>query len=456
MKTKTVVTLLTSLLLNCGFSAGGLQAATRSHVLFLFSDDQRPDAIHALGNRDLKTPNLDRLVREGLAFTRAYCMGSSVGAVCTPSRAMVMTGRTLWRAPLDMGSFPLLPDVLRQNGYATFATGKWHNEKNSFARAGFTDAGAIFFGGMLLDHFSVPINDFDPTGQYDHAQTRKTNCFSEVLFADAAIDFLHRHPAEKPFFMYVAFNSPHDPRTPPPPYDTMYDPKKLSLPKNFSPEHPFDNGEMDIRDEKLAAHPRTPEEIRRHLAAYYGMISHLDEQVGRILQALKETGVAENTIIVFASDQGLSIGSHGLLGKQNLYQEAMGAPLIFSGPGIPRGKRSDALCYLLDVYPTLAELVGAKVPASVEGRSLVPVLTGKKKQARDALLLAYRDVQRAVVTDRWKLISYPKIHKWQLFDLRNDPDELHNLARDAKQAERMESLKTKMAALQQAAGDPNP
>jgi arylsulfatase A-like enzyme len=455
MTAKNSTLLLASLLAAGALLPAPLRAAGRPNILFLLSDDQRPDAIHALGNRDLKTPNLDGLVRNGFAFTRAYCMGSSVGAVCVCTRAMLMTGRTLWRAPRDMGDFTQLPAVLRQDGYDTLAAGKWHNEKKSFARAGFTDGEAIFFGGMLASHFSVPITDFDPTGRYDRSLTRTTNRFSTFVFADAAVDFLHRHPAGKPFFLYVAFNSPHDPRTPPPPYDTMYDPEKLALPKNFLPAHPFDNGELNIRDEQLVPRPRTPADIRRQLAAYYGMISCLDVQVGRILQALQDTGQAENTLIVFASDHGLSIGSHGLLGKQNLYQESMGTPLIFSGPGIPRGKRSDALCYLLDVYPTLAELAGATVPATVEGRSLVPVITGKQPAARDALLLAYRDVQRAVVTERWKLIAYPKVHQLQLFDLRHDPQEIHNLAGDPKQAARVAALQAKMTALEQAAGDPD-
>ncbi len=453
MRTKNTVQICVLLLWIFAASPTGLLAASRPNVLFLLSDDQRADTIAAMGNRTIKTPNLDTLVKTGTTFTRAYCMGGTVGAICAPSRAMIMTGRTLWRAPLGLADVPIMPEVFRQSGYATCGIGKWHNERKSFAR-GFSTGGPVFFGGMG-DHFSLPISDFDPTGKFDPKLTHKADRYSSVLFADAAIDFLHRRKADEPFFIYVAFTAPHDPRTPPENYAKMYDPKKMPLPRNFLPEHPFDNGELKIRDEMLAPHPRTPEEVRRHLADYYGMISHLDEQVGRVLAALKESGAAKDTIIVYTSDHGLAVGSHGLMGKQNLYEHSMRSPLIFAGPGIPHGKKSDALCHLLDIFPTLADLADVKLPAGVDGQSLRPVLTGGQTQAREALLLGYRDVQRAVITDRWKLISYPKLQKLQLFDLRKDPAEMHNLADDPKQSTQVQLLKTKMAALQQSAEDPS-
>jgi len=250
--------------------------------------------------------------------------------------------------------------------------------------------------------------------------------FSSELFADAVVDFLASAP-DNPWFAQVSFTAPHDPRTPPGRYQSLYDPAKLPLPPNFLPEHPFDNGEMTIRDEQLEKWPRTPEAIRRHLANYYGMISNLDEQVGQILKALDLSGQAEKTLVIFASDNGLAVGSHGLMGKMSMYDHSVRVPLIISGPAVPRDKRSDALAYLYDVYPTLCDLVGIEPPKSVEGLSLAPIIRGEKDSVRQEVFGAYLDVQRMVRTERWKLIYYPYLQRLQLFDLKNDPQEMQDL-----------------------------
>lgn len=412
------------------------------NILFLFSDDQRPDTISACGNPYIKTPNLDRLVQQGFSFPHAYCMGSTQGAVCLPSRAMLNSGRTLYRVPGNLEGVKILPEVLRETGYTTFGTGKWHNERESFAR-GFSKGISIFFGGMW-NHLKVPLVDLKPDGTY--TEKRTGDKFSSEIFADAAIDFLKNHPKDKPFYAYVAFTAPHDPRMPPQEYLDMYYAAKPPLPKNFMPQHPFDNGWMTGRDESLAPWPRTPEIIRDQLAEYYGMISHMDAQIGRVLAALKETGQAEDTIIIFSSDQGLAMGGHGLLGKQNLYEQSMGMPLVFCGEGIPRGKSSDALVYLYDVFPTICNLAGAPVPEKVEGKSLIPIWQGKQASIRDSLFTTYENGQRAVRDARWKLIRYPQINKTQLFDLQNDPYEMSNLADRLEQDARVKKM---MALLEQ-------
>lgn len=421
-------------------------APRRPNVLFLFADDQRFDTIHALGNEQIRTPNLDRLARSGFVFHNNYVMGSMSGAVCYPSRAMLNSGRTLWRAPLELESGPLWGETFRQAGYSTFGTGKWHNGQASFARA-FQQGRSVFFGGMS-DHFQVPVRDLGADGQYTPKRTGEK--FSSELFADAAVEFLRGRRDGKPFFLYVSFTAPHDPRTPPGEYATMYDPAKIELPKAFMPQHPFDNGELWIRDEMLAPHPRTPDVVRRHIADYYGMITHMDAQIGRILQALGETGQADNTIIVFTADNGLAVGRHGLLGKQNLYEHSERMPLIFTGPGIRPGS-SQALAYLLDVFPTTCQLAGVPIPKEVEGRSLAPVLARKKEQVRDYLFGAYRNVQRMVRDQRWKLIKYhvAGVKTTQLFDIHADPWELKNLADDPAAApvrDRLETLLKKARA----------
>ena len=235
----------------------------------------------------------------------------------------------------------------------------------------------------------------------------------------------------------------------------MYDPAKLTLSPNFMAEHPFDNGELDIRDEKLAAQPRTPGAMRQHLADYYATISHLDHEVGRVLAAVSQRGWADNTVVIYTSDQGLAVGGrHGLMGKQNLYEHVK-PPLIFAGPGIPHGK-SDALVYLFDLFPTIGDLAGATTPAVVEGRSLLPVIKGQKDKVRDWLFGAYRSSQRMVRDSRWKLMEYNAgdQHNVQLFDLAHDPDESKNLAADSKFAAERARLEALMIKARQEFGDP--
>jgi hypothetical protein len=239
-------------------------------------------------------------------------------------------------------------------------------------------------------------------------------------------------------------------------YRDLYDAAKMLLPPNFLPVHPFNNGDMILRDEKLAPWPRTPAIVRQHLADYYAYISFIDAQVGRIVAALREAGLEDDTILVFASDHGLAIGSHGLFGKQNLYDHSMHAPLLFAGPGIPRGQQSDALCYLFDIFPTLGDLTGVTGPAGSEGKSLVPVMKDETKQVRDSIFLAYRQFQRSVRDDRYQLIVYPQINKTQLFDLQNDPHELKDLAADPDYAKTVEGLTGKLKKLQQEFGDKQP
>ncbi len=426
--------------------------AGRPNVIFLFSDDQRFDTIAALGHPELKTPNLDRLVESGFTFTHAFCQGSTSGAVCIPSRAMLMSGRSVFNAPHQLQDRVTFPERMREDGYYTFGTGKWHNGKPSYARS-FDNGGNIFFGGMS-NHGKVPLFDFQADGKYPQELRRIGDGFSSELFADEAVQFLQSDDAgDKPLLMYVAFTAPHDPRMPPGDFATMYDPASLSLPENFMPEHPFDNGELKIRDEALATWPRTPEIVRQHLADYYGMISHMDAQVGRILKALDESGQADNTIIVFAGDHGLAVGQHGLLGKQNMYDHSVRAPLIFSGPGIPHGS-SDTLCYLFDIFPTILDLCDLPPLETAEGQSLAGVIHGETDTAREEIFGIYKNLQRMARTDRWKLIEYPEAGVTQLFDIEADPDELHNLADDADHQDELANMQDLLRKLQQEFSDP--
>ena len=361
---------------------------------------------------------------------------------------MLLTGRDLFsldKSPSWFGQnipthHTTLPELLRTKGYQTFFAGKWHQDRNSFKRA-FTHADNIFFGGMTYEHFAAKFHHYESTrGKFKSFTADK---HTSNMIADAAVDFLKRQSnTSKPFFATASFLAPHDPRTAPENYHDLYPPEKTDLPANFMPEHPFDNGEMKIRDEKLAPFPRTPEVVKKHISDYYAMITHLDAQIGRILNALEKTGRANNTLIIFAGDNGLALGRHGLLGKQSLYDHSVRVPLIFTGPGIPENQKTDALCYLHDLFPTVCRLINIPVPDSVRSKSLTPVIRNKTNAVRDSLYFAYKDIQRGLRKDQYKLIKYNVNDKQttQLFDLNKDPWEMNNLADNPAYTERLKKI----------------
>ena len=425
--------------------------STQPNILFMIADDHRWDAIAGMGDPTVKTPILDSLMARGTTFHQTHIMGSLSGAVCVPSRAAVLTSANLFRSGGKQINRDLAvwPQVMREAGYHTFGAGKWHNDKQTYINS-FADGGKIFFGGMG-NQYKVSVFDYDPTGAYPKEAKYIGDKFSTELFTDAAVQFLENYEKPNPFFLYLSFTSPHDPRTPPDEYATMYPPEDIPVPENFLPEHPFDNGEMRIRDEMLAPFPRTPEIVQQHIADYYGMISHMDAEMGRVLQTLEAIGQLDNTIVIYTADHGLAVGQHGLFGKQNLYSHSIRVPSIFVGPGVPEGQSVDTLTYLYDVFPTVCDLTKVDCPDTVEGYSLVPLMEGCVDKVRDTVFAAYKDIHRTVSDGRWKLIRYYVSKKTgkgtdciQLFDLEQDPWETTNLAELPEHSERIQALATEL------------
>ena len=366
------------------------------NVLLFFTDDQRFDTIRALGNSAISTPNIDRLVARGTTFTHAHIPCGTHGAICMPSRAMLHTGRSLFHLHDSGSSIPdehtMLGEALRSQGYRTWGAGKWHNGRASFNR-GFAEGDEIMFGGMA-DHWNVPVYHYDPSGAYDtrlayipnppafgNNEIHWRECdhihsgrHSSEILCDAAVDYIGRQDGDVPFFAYVSLLAPHDPRTMPERFRTMYSPEEVELPPNFL-------GRASLR-QRLLAHPRrTAGRVSPHARgdpAPHRRVLRDDQPPGpRVRPRARRTrraGLTDNTLIVLAGDNGLAVGQHGLMGKQNCYEHSVRVPLIFAGPGVPEGRRRDAYVYLFDIFATLCELTGTPRPSTVEGESLVAAM----------------------------------------------------------------------------------
>jgi arylsulfatase A-like enzyme len=416
----------------------------RPNIVFLVADDQRFDTIHVLGNDVIQTPNLDVLVQDGTAFTQAFASNP----LCASGLAAILTGCDGFRSKVRSASdrmdpkLATWPQLLEKTGYLTRYIGRWCNgdrpEDHGFQQVRF----------LCSDEPASQMMKFEFGG-------KSVSGFSAELFANSAIEMIKGgQPA--PFLACVAFTTPHGPRKAdnrPEKFRNFYDPKAIPIPVNFVAEHPFDNGDLKSRDEQILPLPRTPAAVCAEIADYYAMISALDEQIGRILAALREAGLAENTIVIFTSDSGPALGQHGLVGKESLYDHSLRVPLILNGPGIPKGQRSDALCCLQDIHPTVCELIGIEVPEAVEGMSLAPVLAGKLEEAGDCVFASHKSAQRMIRTEDAKLIWYPQIDKMQLFDLASDPFEVKDLSDDPKQADLLADLCEELADWMKSVGD---
>ncbi len=441
---------------------------SKPNILFLFADDFSYEAVRAFGHTDVETPNLDRLVARGTTFTHAYNMGSWSGAVCVASRTMLITGRSVWHAhkvypqtDKERQAGRLWPQLLKAADYQTYFTGKWHIQTK--AELAF-DVAKNIRAGMPKDTpaaYNRPLAGQPDPWRADDAEQggfwQGGKHWSEVT-ADDAIEFLSgAKAAANPFFMYVAFNAPHDPRQSPREFLDKYPLSRMQMPTNFLPEYPHKDAigcGPGLRDEKLGPFPRTELAVKTHRREYYSLITHLDAQLGRVFEALEKSGQAANTWIFFTADHGLAVGHHGLFGKQNMYEHSLRVPFMVAGPGVKAGHRISAPIYLQDVMPTALELAGVPKPSHVDFHSLLPLLLGERTQsAYPSIYGGYLELQRAVIHEGWKLIAYPKAGVLRLYDLGTDPQEMKDLASEPAQGARRRQLFERLLALQQQLDD---
>lgn len=425
-------------------TAIGALADDRPNVLFIIVDDQSPFDLKIYDSESpLETPNIDRLAAEGMVLDGAHHMGAWVGGVCTPSRHMVMSGRTVWHipdkpnrvsnnpnngdpklVPTDLVEHTL-PEVFNRAGYDTMRTCKNGNSyeaanarftvrRDATKRGGTAETGSEWHGKQVLEYLDE---------------------------REAAKD-------EDPFFIYFGFSHPHDVRDGTPELLAKYgatnhrDKQSLppahtrqpTLPINWLPEHPFHHGHPGLRDEVSVSgvwERRDERTIRNELGREFACSENIDIQVGKVLEKLEAMGELDNTYIVYTADHGMAIGRHGLQGKQNLYEHTWRVPYIVKGPGIEAGQRAEGNIYLLDSLATLCDLTGVATPATNEGISFKPVLLGEKETVRDTLYGVYcggtKPGMRCVKQGDWKLIKYDvmdgEVQETQLFHLGDNPHE---------------------------------
>ncbi|PCJ97396.1 MAG: choline-sulfatase [Flavobacteriaceae bacterium] len=465
------------------------------NIVFIYTDDQTYESVRALGNTEIYTPNLDRLVNSGTTFTHAYNMGGWHGAVCVASRSMMISGSFMWNAKQKdslwakkdaLALSQTWSKLLENKGYKTYVTGKWHvaapadeifahtahirpgmpgdrrNELNVAEKKWRTASGDMKdWNSYMPVGYARPLNQNDnewlPTDSLQGGFWEGGKHWSEVVKEDA-FDFIKdAKTKDNPYFMYLAFNAPHDPRQAPQKFLDMYPLDKIKVPANFLPEYPWKNeigNTAFLRDEALAPFPRTEYAIKKHRQEYYASISHLDEQIGEILDALEDSGKMNNTYIFFASDHGLSVGQHGLIGKQSLFDHSIRVPLIVVGPNIPEGKKMNQDVYLQDIMATSLELAGIQKPAYVQFNSFMDIIKGQEQHSHyDAVYGAYVDYQRMIRKDGYKLLVYPKIDKVLLFNLENDPKEINDLSDNPDYAQKVQTMFKDLIDLQKTMDD---
>jgi arylsulfatase A-like enzyme len=418
-------------------------AGRRPNILLVVVDDQSPFDLRCYDPASrLETPVIDRLARGGMVIDAAYHMGSFSGAVCTPSRHMLMTGRTLWHLPIGPGGRRAAPagparcppDIAEQSlaavfnraGYDTMRTCKQGNSYEGADRLFTTRRDATKRGGSADD------------GSAWHAE--------QVL---AWLDGRAAAGDDDPFFVFFGFSHPHDTRDGTPELLARYgasnhaDPATLPapgarappLPVNWLPRHPFDDTDMRVRDEIAVSgvwERRDERTIRNEIGRQFACSANIDAQLGRVLDRLEATGQLADTWVIYTSDHGIAIGRHGLQGKQNLYEHTWRVPLVVKGPGVRPGSRASGNVYLLDLLATACDIAGIDVPATNEGRSFLPVLRGEVDRVRDVVYGAYcggtKPGIRSLRRGDWKLVKYQAgpaaVVETQLFDLAANPHEL--------------------------------
>jgi arylsulfatase A-like enzyme len=503
-KTSFVFLGLPLLVNSCSFSGSGEPPAGRPNIIFIFSDDHATHAIGAYGpknnNPDLYkhviTPALDRLAAEGMLFTNAFCANS----ICGPSRASILTGKhshfngMLRNDTLFDGSQQTFPKLLQEGGYRTAWIGKWHLFSDP---TGFDDWAILTRSGQQGTYYNPEFGT--ATGKEPETG------YTATLITDRAIAWLEQHrDGEQPFFLAYSHKTPHREWMPGEAEYDLYKDIDLPLPTNFYDDYSNRTSaakmqEMEIarhmneRDLKLVPPPYlNDEQLERFLQSYgpeneafrkanlqgndlaewkyqryvkdfLRSVTSMDKEIGRVLDYLDETGLAENTIVIYSSDQGFYLGDHGWYDKRWMYEESLRMPLIVRWPGVTgEGSKNADIVQNIDFAGMFLDMAGLPIPDDMQGMSLVPLLKGEEpeewRQYAYYHYYAYPDWHMVkphygIRSDRYKLIHYYTIDEWELFDLEKDPDEMKSVYDDPGYSDLSGFLKTELEKTRVAEGD---
>jgi len=461
----------------------GSLRAEKPNILWVMSDDHAAHAISAYGGRLAEvapTPNLDRLANEGMRFTNAFITNS----ICAPSRATIWTGKyshlngVYKLTGLDQ-SQPTLPKYMQAHGYQTGIVGKYHLRTNPL---GFDHWSILPGQGKYHDTEFVEMGDEDASGVVAKGKrTAYSGWHSTDIITRKALDwFKDERDPDKPFFYMLHYKAPHDLWEHAHRYNEYLADVKIPEPANLH-DHgsgrstALDQSTQDIGGsshhtqftEVIKALPKSREKrslvYQEYMKRFLRCVKGIDDNLGKVLAYLDESGLADNTIVIYTADQGFFLGEHGLYDKRFMYEESLRVPLLARWPEkIEAGSVCDELVLNLDYPETILDIAGRPPPDDMQGRSFLPLLLGERAvEWRKSFYYRYYDSRTnfntprhlGIRTKELKLIYYDELDYWELYDLRNDPAEMHNLSEDPNWSQRLAKLKSELAIIQKQVGD---
>lgn len=427
-----------------------LAQKTRPNFVFVLIDDLRYDALSCLGHPFIKTPNIDRIAKEGARFANAFVTTS----LCAPSRASFLTGRYAHshgvrnNGTAFSDSMPTFPLLLRKAGYQTAFVGKWHMGGQEGVRQGF-DRWVSFKGQGVYRNPKLNID----------GKEQQYSGYTTDLLTDHAVDFVKRS-GTKPFCLYLSHKAVHTPYQPATRHLSLYKDAKPKLPANTGIGHDEPAWFEDRRQEKHGWNLDTEFEEKARL--YGRVLAAADDSVGHVMQALEDKGVLDNTVVVFAGDNGYMLGEHNLADKRTMHEESIRIPMLIRYPKLVKPDSVlEETVLNIDVCPTFLDLAGVKPAEGVQGLSFKPILGGNKPKWREEWLYEYFQENGykatptiySVRTGRWKYAEFPETtDKPVLYDLKADPGEMRNLISDPKHADVAADMKKRLERLMKETG----
>jgi arylsulfatase A-like enzyme len=444
----------------------GSATAERPNIVFIMSDDHAAHAISAYGSKLIKTPNIDRLAKEGMLLENCFVTNS----ICTPSRAAILTGKYAHLNGVPVfnhidNSQPMLSKYMQQAGYHTGMIGKWHLGGNDPKRAEEGKPTGFDYWNILPGQGAY----FDPV-MIEMGERKKLSGYTTDIINDQAMRFIENRPQEKPFFLMYHHKAPHRNWQPDEKHRKQFENYMPPIPATFDDDYAGKSDasrqatmhiDQDLNENDVKLKPPAGLDaaalkkwkFQRYMQDYLACIAAVDDNIGRFLNFLDQKGLAKNTIVVYTSDQGFFLGEHNFFDKRFMYEESLRMPFVVRWPGhIKPGSVGKGMVLNVDFAPMMLDAAGAQIPADMQGRSFLPLLEGKTpKDWRKAMYYRYYHpghhnvaAHYGVRTDRYKLIFFNKLNQWEFYDLRKDPREMHNGYGDPAYQKIIESLKKEL------------